>query len=120
MALENPIAIEVQRCRACGKLMVPPAVGCFRCGSADLEATTVPPEGSLYTFTRIWVPPAGLEAEVPYTVAVVELQGGLLLPSRIAKGQDEDLQVGQAVRLVGRDDHGYIFVPADQTTDDGR
>lgn len=111
MAAANLTAIDVQRCRACGKLMVPPAFGCFRCGSADLAATTVPAAGTLYTFTRIWAAPAGLEADVPYTVAVVQLSGGLLLPARIAKGQDENLAVGQPLRLVGRDEHGYIFEP---------
>jgi uncharacterized OB-fold protein len=110
-ALPSPGGIEVQGCRTCGKLMVPPAYGCIQCGSDDLESITLPPEGTLYTFTRIWVPPAGLEAEAPYTVAVVELDGGLLLPSRIAKGMDEDLSVGQRVQLTGQDDHGYIFQP---------
>ena len=112
-ALPSPGGIEVQRCRACGNLMVPPAYGCSRCGAGadDFESVTLSPEGNLYTFTRIWVPPAGLEAEAPYTVAVVELDGGVLLPSRIAKGMDEDLSVGQRVRLTGQDDHGYIFQP---------
>lgn len=92
--------------------MAPPAYGCSRCGADDLEAITLPPEGSLYTFTRIWVPPAGLEADAPYTVAVVELDGGLLLPARIAKGLDENLSVGQRVLLTGQDDRGYVFQPA--------
>ncbi|HEX2171486.1 MAG TPA: OB-fold domain-containing protein [Dehalococcoidia bacterium] len=110
-APSNLSAIEVQRCRACGKLMVPPAVGCFRCGASDLETTAVAASGSLYTFTKIWVAPAGREDEAPYTVAVVELSGGLLLPSRIAEGRDDDLAIGQQVRLAGRDEHGYIFEP---------
>lgn len=104
--------IPIQRCRACGKQMVPPAYGCFRCGSADLEETALAGQGELYTFTKIWVAPAGREAEAPYTVAVVRLAGGLLLPARIAKGHDDDLAIGQTVRLVDRDEYGYIFQPA--------
>lgn len=111
MSQTIPTEIEVQRCRACGKLMVPPSFGCFRCGSADLETTTAPASGALYTFTKIWVAPAGREDEAPYTVAVVELEGGLLLPSRIAKGRDDSLAIGQKLTLAGQDEHGYIFEP---------
>lgn len=104
-------SIDIQRCRQCGKQMVPPAVGCFRCGSADLEASTLPAEGDLYTFTKIWIAPAGMEGEAPYTVAVVQLEGGLLLPARVAKGHDDDLSIGQRLRAVGHDERGYIFQP---------
>ena len=93
--------------------MVPPAFGCFRCGSADVESTSVVATGNLYTFTKIWIAPAGREADAPYTVAVVELAGGLLLPARIVKGQDDDLAIGQPLTLVDRDEYGYIFAPAE-------
>lgn len=111
-AQTNLDQIEIQRCQDCGKQMVPPAFGCYRCGSANLKATTVPAEGDLYTFTKHWVAPAGRESEAPYTVAVVQLAGGLLLPARVAKGQDDDLVIGQRLRLADRDEHGYIFAKA--------
>ena len=66
--------------------------------------------GSLYTFTTIRVPPAEFEDEAPYTIAVVELEEGLLLPARLeAAHDDKAVEIGAPVELASEDKRGTLF-----------
>jgi uncharacterized OB-fold protein len=73
---------------------------------------TIPGEGRLYTYTTIYVPPAGFEPLVPYTVAVVEVEGGLLVASRLRVENGEVPALGTPVKLVEAGEGHYIFAPA--------
>ncbi|MDA2921611.1 OB-fold domain-containing protein, partial [Desulfobacterota bacterium AH_259_B03_O07] len=65
-----------------------------------MEQTEVPGKGILYTYSTVHVPIAGLENEAPYTVAIVELNGGCRVTGRLVKGSSEKLSIGAAVELV--------------------
>ncbi|HXA29705.1 MAG TPA: OB-fold domain-containing protein [Candidatus Angelobacter sp.] len=69
--------ISVQRCTTCGRLRFPPMPGCPYCGARGFERVDVSGEGRVYSFVRVHraLTPA-MEGEVPYVVAVVQLDGG--------------------------------------------
>jgi uncharacterized OB-fold protein len=66
--------LSLQQCGDCGGWQWPPEVLCYRCRSFDMRWVDVPPEGELFTWTRVWhAARDGLEDAVPYLVAVVAI-----------------------------------------------
>jgi uncharacterized OB-fold protein len=64
------------RCNDCGKYTCPPKMACQECGSTNLEAVQLKGTGKVVTFTVSYVPAEGRDAEVPYTIVMVELDEG--------------------------------------------
>lgn len=104
--------LKVLDCRNCGRRLAPPAYACSACGSTDLVAVEVSGRGSLYSSTTIYIPPSGFEKLAPYTVAVVQVEGGLLLPGRLELRGDTTPPVGAAIDLVEAGEGFYVFAPA--------
>lgn len=76
--------LAFQRCRGCGYLRWPPATLCPECWTPHADWTPVSPEGSVWGFAvyeRAFSP--GFERDVPYVVALVELDAGPRLVSRL-------------------------------------
>jgi uncharacterized OB-fold protein len=93
--------LEVQRCEACGHLRWPPSVLCPKCLE---EATTWVPlsgRGTIYSFIIVHRPqhPAFFR-DVPYNVAIVELDEGIRLHSNIVECDNGDLTIGMPVEVV--------------------
>ena len=64
------------KCNQCGTINVPPKMVCAGCASQDLEVIELSGKGTIKTFTTVFVPPEGREAEAPYTIVMVELDEG--------------------------------------------
>jgi len=64
------------KCNECGAINVPPKMVCGQCTSTDMEVVPLSGRGSIQTFTTVFVAPEGREAEIPYTVVMVELDEG--------------------------------------------
>jgi len=64
------------RCKACGRLMVPPRPICRSCGSTDLEPHVFKDTGKLTASTVIYVPLTRFQAMCPHSVGVVQLEEG--------------------------------------------
>jgi uncharacterized OB-fold protein len=64
------------KCHACGTITVPPKMACRQCGSPDMEVTEVKGNGTIRTFTTVFVGAEGRESEVPYVIVIVELDEG--------------------------------------------
>lgn len=67
-------------CPDCGTTYGTPIAVCHDCGGRELEPVELPTEGTLYSVTRINVPPVGFEG--PYHVGVVQL-GDARITARI-------------------------------------
>jgi uncharacterized OB-fold protein len=75
--------LVIQRCKACGELRWPPLVGCPECHSRDATWDEVRPTGTIWSFVvyhRAFA--AELKDEIPYTVAMVQLDDGPYLVGR--------------------------------------
>jgi hypothetical protein len=93
--------LAIMRCRACAKHFFYPRELCPYCHSADPEWVTASGRGKIYSFT-IARRPAGpaFKADVPYVVALVELDEGPRLMTNVVTGDVERIRIGQAVKAV--------------------
>lgn len=64
------------KCKDCGKITVPPKMTCQECGETDLDIVELSKRGKIVTFTVVNVAPEGRQNEVPYIIALVELDEG--------------------------------------------
>jgi uncharacterized protein len=92
-----------QRCRACGHAQLYFRAVCRRCWSRDLQATEAAGTGTVHSFSVMHaVGDPELKAELPYAIAIIELDEGARLLSRI-DGDPASAHIGQRVRVTYRD-----------------
>lgn len=99
-----------QRCRGCYSAVFYPRVLCPVCASEDLEWRTSGGRGVVYATTAVH----RREGE-PYNVALVGLEEGFRMMSRVEGVPAEEVEVGLRVRFeVREEDDGLVavFVPA--------
>ena len=86
-----------QVCPACGNRQFYPRAVCTACGATP-EWATASGRGSVYTFTIVRQNHAkGFKDEVPYAVAMVELEEGVKLLGTVTDCDVEDVRVGMAL-----------------------
>lgn len=79
----------LQRCDHCGKTRFPAMPACCYCGRDGHTVIAASGRGSVYSWVVVHYPfnPA-LAAEVPYAVAVIELEEGCRLAARLDDHRD--------------------------------
>jgi uncharacterized protein len=83
------------RCGACGGTFFPPlAIGCERCGSADLRPVTLAARGRLHSFATVHFHRGG-DIEAPFTVGEIVLDDGPVIRATMAA--NEGLAIGDPV-----------------------
>jgi uncharacterized protein len=108
--------LRLQRCDACARWRHPPRVLCGACGSDRWTWQRVSGRGSIFTWTithQALVPP--FADDLPYAVAVVELEEGPRLvtavcgiaPGALHLGLPVELRVARASDAIGL----HYFVP---------
>lgn len=103
------VSVKVLKCSSCGKLYVPPAYFCRSCKSDKLEETEIPGKGAIYTYSTVHIPLAILEKEAPYTVAIVEIEGGCKVTGRIIVSSQDKFSIGAPVEVAEVRDGIYFF-----------
>ncbi len=91
----------IQRCRACGGLQHYPRPHCIRCLSLELEWVQASGRGTVYSYTivRRAANPAFAE-DVPYVLAVIELEEGPHLSGNVVGIAPEEVRIGMPVEAV--------------------
>jgi uncharacterized OB-fold protein len=76
--------LVLPRCGTCGRYWFPPTPGCPHCGAPDHELCAVSGRGRLYSWVVVQraLSPS-FQADVPYTIALVELEEGARLFGRL-------------------------------------
>ena len=100
--------LEIQRCKKCGKLRWPAAFLCPDCLSSETEMQEMSGEGTLYsyvTFQKAFHP--SVQDKVPYTVGVVEMEGGVRIISNIVDCEPEQLACNKKVKMKWMDCEEY-------------
>ena len=91
------------RCNDCGKYHFYPHPLCPHCNSAKLEWVEVSGRGKLYSYTVVHRAPSKAFAdEVPYVVAVVELEEGPRLMSNLKGCAPEAAKIGMSLKVAFR------------------
>lgn len=96
------------RCTACGNHMFPVQQSCSRCSGASTETVELGRRGTLWTWTVQSYPPkappfAGNDDPatfVPYGVGYIDIDGQLLVESRLTVSDPEQIEIGMELELV--------------------
>jgi uncharacterized OB-fold protein len=104
-------ALVVQRCTGCGAFRHPPSPVCWRCRGFAHEWVPVSGRGTVFSYAtvhRAFLP--GLEAGVPYVVAVIALDDapGVRLVSNLIDGEPA---IDLPVEVVFDDVSDTVSVP---------
>ena len=89
------------KCKKCSKLMIPLKPVCSKCGSFDVEEFEITGKGVIKSFTVIYVASEKFKDEVPYVVALINLnEGGAIMGRLIGVDPNipEDIKIGTKVR----------------------
>lgn len=97
------------RCETCGKAYFPRREICPKCRrKGKITEVEFAGKGKVFSFTNVTSPPEGFEDQVPYILAVIELDEGAKLTGQIVDVQKEDVEIGSRVesvfRVIQRDD----------------
>lgn len=97
--------LTTTRCPKDGGLHWPPRLVCPKCHATELEWVDLPASGRLYAFSAVLAgAPLGMEAEVPFVVGLVDLEGvPLRLFGRIVGAAWTDCRIGMPVRVEPMD-----------------
>lgn len=103
--------LRIVRCNECGYYIHPPSPRCPQCLSDDVAPHAVSGRGRVYTFTvnqRAWSP----EVEVPYVIAIVQLdeQPDLRLMTNIVGCAPEQVTIDMPVHVEFRE-QGEAYAP---------
>ncbi len=86
------------RCSGCGRIYFPPRADCAGCLGSAMQWEKIPEKGKLVSFTRVNYAPAGFEADVPYTLALVDF-GEVKVFGRLGSTVAEDeIKVGMELK----------------------
>ena len=102
----------VQRCPGCGAHQFFPQAHCRECLSDRLEWVESTGKGTVYSFTVIHRPPSStFERDVPYTVALVDLDEGCRMISNIVDVDPQAVRVGMSVEVVFEEITANVSLP---------
>jgi uncharacterized OB-fold protein len=94
--------LDLQRCRSCHRHVFYPRSLCPHCGGVDLDWVTVSGNGTVYSFTVVHRAPAEFQAEAPYVVALVELEEGVRMLTRLVEVEPAEVRVAMPVEVILR------------------
>lgn len=92
--------LVLQQCESCQRHQFYPRAACSHCGAMELRWEPVSGRGQVYSYTvvhRSGVP--GWRGEVPYVVALVELDEGPRMQTNVVGCDPGEVSVGARVRL---------------------
>ena len=93
--------LVLQRCGRCGTWMWPVRRRCVACFADALEWQPASGRGSLYSYSfvhRTYDP--AFADDVPYNVALVDLDEGVRVLSNVVDVQRDDLRIGMRLQVV--------------------
>lgn len=90
----------IQRCTSCDRFQWYPRRGCVHCGSLDVEWATAAGTGTLHTFSVVHrTPNPEFADETPYVFAIIELDEGVRMTTRIVDVPFDELRCDLPVEV---------------------
>ncbi len=104
--------LSIQKCRDCATHWHPPSTICPCCGSRDYDWVRSSGKGRVFSFvTYHRAYHEGWKDELPYVVAVIELEEGARLLSNITGIAPDDVTCDMAVEVVFEDVTDEVTLP---------
>lgn len=103
---EHPYLVGLPRqellvpwCASCDRPHFPPRSFCPHCWGDEIDWRPASGKGSIYSFTVVRAnPPSEFQADLPFTIAIVQLTEGVRLLTHIS-GSPEDVRCDLPVRV---------------------
>lgn len=93
--------LMIQHCSQCGAFQFYPRILCSSCMSEQLEWAQSSGRGKVSTFTICRLPVAqAYAADVPYVIALIQLEEGPTMMSNIVHCDPESVKTGMPVEVV--------------------
>lgn len=109
--------LVLPRCNGCGLVFFPPREHCPGCWSGELSWQPASGRGSVWTFTEVHVAfyDDTWADDVPYVVAVIELDEGPRLLANLVEPDMDRLSVGDRVEVTFEDRSEGLSLPMFRT-----
>ncbi|NWF92236.1 MAG: Zn-ribbon domain-containing OB-fold protein [Syntrophaceae bacterium] len=99
------------KCKGCGTFYFPPRPDCYHCLSSDVEWREITGKGKLISYSTLIYAPTGFEADLPYTIALVEFDNKVKVFGRLSKEvKDEEIKIGMELK------YSVVKLPNDRIT----
>lgn len=92
--------LRVQRCGACGRHVFYPRAVCPYCASSELDWVDASGRGRIHSYTVVHRAPPEYRDEVPYVVALVELDEGVRMMARLVDVEPAAVSVDLPVEVA--------------------
>jgi uncharacterized OB-fold protein len=96
----NAGKLRIQRCDACARAIFYPRSLCPHCHSDQLFWFTASGKGSIYSYTVAHQAFGAFAGEAPFVVAIIELEEGARMMSRIVDSPRERITIGAPVSVT--------------------
>ncbi|MCX5998378.1 MAG: Zn-ribbon domain-containing OB-fold protein [Chloroflexi bacterium] len=91
---------KLQKCTNCGRFRFPPSPSCYYCGTLGGNWVRISGRGSVYTWIVVHHPvDKRLSGEVPFVVAMVDLEEGPRVAGRLIDADRTKIRAGMPVRI---------------------
>jgi uncharacterized OB-fold protein len=102
----------LQHCSDCNTTQFFPQSYCRVCLSENLEWFEAAGKGLIYSFTVVHRPPSvAFQEDIPYIVALIELDEGVMMMSTIIDIKPENVRVEMPVEVIFEDISPAISLP---------
>ena len=102
----------IQHCKSCGKHQFYPRGVCSHCLSSDLEWHEASGKGTVYSFSvNHRAPHPGFADEIPFVLAIVELEEGPRMMTNIVECNPDSVKIGMAVEVTFEDVTEEVTLP---------
>jgi uncharacterized OB-fold protein len=101
------------QCGACNTIYFPPRESCLKCRRRSMDKmrpAKLSGKGKVVTYSIIYVAPEHFEGQVPYPIAIIELNEGPRITAQIVDCDIKDIKIGMKVESTFRkiQEDGYI------------
>lgn len=104
--------LRLQRCADCDKAYFYPRSLCPHCWSDNVQWERMSGRGTVYTYTIVRrAPHRAFTDDVPFVIAVVELEEGPRMPVNLVDCPVDNVYVEMAVEIVYEDINDEITMP---------
>ncbi len=90
------------RCPRCQSLHFPPRTLCPACRQTGLEEHLFSGKGTVYSFTVLYQTTPRFEFQIPYVVALIDLEEGPRITAQLTDVEPEAVEIGMPVEMVIR------------------
>ena len=89
-------------CPHCEEKIFPPRDVCPNCAQEAKTPYVFSGKGEVFSYTTVYDPPEGYEANAPYTVALIKLEEGPLITAQLTDVDNGKVEIGTPVEMVTR------------------